>query len=94
MSARSTDPNWWRSSPSSPAADPAHPETASRADRAEPPVQCGPQPSCRCKVSPLPLSGVLAAPDIQTLRYYERRGLIAEPLRSLGGHRAYPPRDD
>ncbi|MEO3876084.1 fatty acid desaturase, partial [Nonomuraea sp. B12E4] len=39
----------------------------------------------------MPLSGVLAAPDIQTLRYYERRGLIAEPLRSLGGHRAYPP---
>ncbi|MGR6918925.1 MerR family transcriptional regulator [[Actinomadura] parvosata] len=27
----------------------------------------------------------------QTLRYYERRGLIAEPVRSPGGHRAYPP---
>ncbi|GLX96736.1 MerR family DNA-binding transcriptional regulator [Herbidospora sp. NBRC 101105] len=27
----------------------------------------------------------------QTLRYYERRGLIAEPPRSPGGHRAYPP---
>lgn len=27
----------------------------------------------------------------QTLRYYERRGLIAEPRRSSGGHRAYPP---
>ncbi|MET9068174.1 MerR family transcriptional regulator [Streptosporangium sandarakinum] len=27
----------------------------------------------------------------QTLRYYERRGLIAEPRRSPGGHRAYPP---
>ncbi|WP_242883351.1 MerR family transcriptional regulator [Actinomadura litoris] len=26
----------------------------------------------------------------QTLRYYERRGLIAEPARSLGGHRLYP----
>ena len=26
----------------------------------------------------------------QTLRYYERRGLIAEPARSLGGHRMYP----
>lgn len=25
----------------------------------------------------------------QTLRYYERRGLIAEPARSLGGHRLY-----
>lgn len=27
----------------------------------------------------------------QTLRYYERRGLIAEPGRTLGGHRLYPP---
>ncbi|RFU39525.1 MerR family transcriptional regulator [Actinomadura logoneensis] len=26
----------------------------------------------------------------QTLRYYERRGLIAEPARTLGGHRLYP----
>ena len=27
----------------------------------------------------------------QTLRYYERRGLLAEPVRSPGGHRLYPP---
>jgi MerR family mercuric resistance operon transcriptional regulator len=27
----------------------------------------------------------------QTLRYYERRGLLAEPRRTSGGHRAYPP---
>jgi MerR family mercuric resistance operon transcriptional regulator len=27
----------------------------------------------------------------QTLRYYERRGLLAEPRRTLGGHRVYPP---
>jgi DNA-binding transcriptional MerR regulator len=27
----------------------------------------------------------------QTLRYYERRGLLAEPDRSSGGHRLYPP---
>lgn len=27
----------------------------------------------------------------QTLRYYERRGLLAEPGRSPGGHRVYPP---
>jgi DNA-binding transcriptional MerR regulator len=27
----------------------------------------------------------------QTLRYYERRGLLAEPPRSAGGHRLYPP---
>jgi MerR family mercuric resistance operon transcriptional regulator len=27
----------------------------------------------------------------QTLRYYERRGLLAEPGRTLGGHRLYPP---
>ncbi|RKN50354.1 MerR family transcriptional regulator [Micromonospora endolithica] len=28
--------------------------------------------------------------NLQTLRYYERRGLLAEPDRSLGGHRLYP----
>lgn len=27
----------------------------------------------------------------QTLRYYERRGLLPEPERTLGGHRLYPP---
>ncbi len=27
---------------------------------------------------------------LQTLRYYERRGLLAEPDRTLGGHRVYP----
>ncbi|WP_371786940.1 MerR family transcriptional regulator, partial [Streptosporangium subroseum] len=27
----------------------------------------------------------------QTLRYYERRGLLAEPERTLGGHRLYAP---
>jgi DNA-binding transcriptional MerR regulator len=32
-----------------------------------------------------------AGVNIQTLRYYERRGLIAEPVRSVGGHRTYPP---
>lgn len=26
----------------------------------------------------------------QTLRYYERRGLLAQPARSLGGQRLYP----
>jgi DNA-binding transcriptional MerR regulator len=26
----------------------------------------------------------------QTLRYYERRGLLAEPVRTPGGHRVYP----
>jgi DNA-binding transcriptional MerR regulator len=31
-----------------------------------------------------------AGVNIQTLRYYERRGLIAEPQRSPGGHRTYP----
>jgi MerR family mercuric resistance operon transcriptional regulator len=30
-----------------------------------------------------------AGVNLQTLRYYERRGLIAEPQRSLGGHRLY-----
>jgi MerR family transcriptional regulator, mercuric resistance operon regulatory protein len=28
--------------------------------------------------------------NLQTLRYYERRGLLAESERSLGGHRLYP----
>lgn len=32
-----------------------------------------------------------AGVNVQTLRYYERRGLLAEPDRSLGGHRLYPP---
>lgn len=27
----------------------------------------------------------------QTLRYYERRGLLSEPARGPGGHRRYPP---
>jgi DNA-binding transcriptional MerR regulator len=32
-----------------------------------------------------------AGVNVQTLRYYERRGLLAEPVRSTGGHRLYPP---
>ncbi len=32
-----------------------------------------------------------AGVNLQTLRYYERRGLLAEPQRSHGGHRLYPP---
>jgi MerR family transcriptional regulator, mercuric resistance operon regulatory protein len=38
-------------------------------------------------------SGELAAAagvNVQTLRYYERRGLLDEPDRTLGGHRLYP----
>ena len=38
-------------------------------------------------------SGEVAAAagvNLQTLRYYERRGLLAEPDRTLGGHRLYP----
>lgn len=31
-----------------------------------------------------------AGVNIQTLRYYERRGLLPEPERTLGGHRLYP----
>lgn len=30
-----------------------------------------------------------AGVNVETLRYYERRGLISAPSRSLGGHRAY-----
>lgn len=32
-----------------------------------------------------------AGVNLQTLRYYERRGLLAPPDRTLGGHRVYPP---
>lgn len=32
-----------------------------------------------------------AGVNIQTLRYYERRGLLTEPVHSNGGHRLYPP---
>ena len=32
-----------------------------------------------------------AGVNVQTLRYYERRGLLSAPERSLGGHRLYPP---
>jgi DNA-binding transcriptional MerR regulator len=31
-----------------------------------------------------------AGVNVQTLRYYERRGLLARPGRSNGGHRLYP----
>jgi DNA-binding transcriptional MerR regulator len=42
--------------------------------------------------SGLRTSQVAAAAGVnsQTLRYYERRGLLAEPDRSPGGHRLYP----
>ena len=30
--------------------------------------------------------------NIETLRYYERRGLLDEPPRTPGGYRDYPPR--
>jgi DNA-binding transcriptional MerR regulator len=30
-----------------------------------------------------------AGVNVETLRYYERRGIIPEPERSLGGHRLY-----
>jgi MerR family mercuric resistance operon transcriptional regulator len=31
----------------------------------------------------------MAGVNVQTLRYYERRGLLPDPQRSLGGHREY-----
>src|SRR5882757_2423867 len=31
-----------------------------------------------------------AGVNAETLRYYERRGLLAEPPRTLGGYRDYP----
>ena len=43
-------------------------------------------------MSGLRSSQVAAAAGVnqQTLRYYQRRGLLAEPERSPGGHRLYP----
>ena len=43
--------------------------------------------------SPLRIGQVasLAGVNIQTLRYYERRGLLREPERRHSGYRAYPP---
>jgi MerR family mercuric resistance operon transcriptional regulator len=34
-----------------------------------------------------------AGVNVQTLRYYERRGLLAKPARSPGGHRKYSDED-
>ena len=31
-----------------------------------------------------------AGVNLQTVRYYERRGLLPSPQRSPGGHRLYP----
>ena len=31
-----------------------------------------------------------AGVNLETLRYYERRGLLERPERTLGGHRVYP----
>src|SRR5690606_17771547 len=46
----------------------------------------------RSTVSGLRTSELASAAGVntQTLRYYERRGLLAEPHRTLGGHRQYP----
>lgn len=43
-------------------------------------------------VAPLRLGQVAAAAGVnrETMRYYERRGLLEEPVRSPGGHRLYP----
>ena len=43
-------------------------------------------------VNGLRTSDVASAAGVgpETLRYYERRGLLPEPQRTLGGHRLYP----
>ncbi len=33
----------------------------------------------------------VAGVNIETIRYYQRRGLLDEPLKPLGGHRRYAP---
>ena len=32
-----------------------------------------------------------AGVNVETIRYYQRRGLIVEPRKPPGGHRRYPP---
>ena len=32
-----------------------------------------------------------AGVNVETIRYYQRRGLLAEPYKPLGGHRRYAP---
>jgi len=32
----------------------------------------------------------LAGLNVETIRYYQRRGLLEEPRKPLGGHRRYP----
>lgn len=32
-----------------------------------------------------------AGVNVETIRYYQRRGLINEPTKPSGGHRRYPP---
>ena len=32
-----------------------------------------------------------AGVHVETIRYYQRRGLLAEPKKPLGGYRHYPP---
>jgi MerR family mercuric resistance operon transcriptional regulator len=32
-----------------------------------------------------------AGVNVETIRYYQRRGLIPEPAKPAGGHRRYPP---
>jgi MerR family mercuric resistance operon transcriptional regulator len=32
-----------------------------------------------------------ASVNVETIRYYQRRGLLTEPAKPLGGHRRYPP---
>ena len=31
-----------------------------------------------------------ASVSVETVRYYQRRGLLSEPSKPLGGHRHYP----
>lgn len=32
-----------------------------------------------------------AGVNVETIRYYQRRGLVDEPYRPIGGYRRYPP---
>jgi DNA-binding transcriptional MerR regulator len=59
------------------------------------PNQLDPIPSYRVKSEGMRIGEAAerAGVNIQTLRYYERRRLLAEPERSESGYRAYTPDD-
>jgi DNA-binding transcriptional MerR regulator len=50
-------------------------------------------PGAQLPTRPVRIGAAAAAAgvNVQTMHYYERRGLIPRPLRTLSGYRQYPP---